>query len=148
MTTVKTPQKKQVEKLNEAVNEWLLLGEQIQKLKKQQEQLMQEVIEPFAVNYKSWFRDNKFELEAGYILWAAGRPKLVTAEGKTVTKQLKNLLVKRLPGEVVKQDVDITKLEKVLDENPLIRQTLEEYEVELVRMPSLQVKPYKAKKNA
>ncbi len=147
MTTVKTPQKKQLQKLNEAVNEWLLLGEQIQKLKKQQEELMQEVIEPFAVEYKPIFREGKFELEAGYILWAAGRPKLVTAEGKTVSKQLKNLLVKRLPGEVIKQDVDVTKLEKVLAENPVVRQALEELEVELVRTPSLQIKPYKAKKN-
>jgi len=147
MTVVKQLTKAQTRKVNQAVAEWLELGEQIQKLKKRQEELMQEVIEPFAVEYKPIFREGKFELEAGYILWAAGRPKLVTAEGKTVTKQLKNLLVKRLPGEVIKQDVDVTKLEKVLAENPVVRQALEELEVELVRTPSLQIKPYKAKKN-
>jgi len=146
MTTIRKSTRKQQEKLNQAVNEWLELASEIQKMKRKQDNLFKEVIEPFAMAHKSEFTDNKYELETGYLIWAKGRPRLVTSEGKSLNKEIKRLLIKRLPVEVIKQDVDMTQLEEVISENPLVKKALVEYELELVRNPSLQVKPYKAKK--
>jgi len=138
--------KNQMKKVSDAVAEYLALGEEVKKLQNAQKKLMAEVIEPFALQYKHMFRENKYEFDSGYILIGAGRTKLVTHDGKSVNKQLKQVLVKRLPGEVVKQEIDLTALEKAIETNPIVRKALEEFDVELLRTPSIQVKPYKPRK--
>ena len=136
-------------KVESAVQQYLELAQQIEQLKKEQKSLMEAVIEPFARKYEQVFEDGRYELESGYLLYAIGRAKLVTAEGKSVNKEVKKLLVKRLPQDVVKVDIDLKALEEALENgDDLVRSALEEYEVELVRSPSLQVKPYKARKSA
>ena len=137
--------RKQLIKVEAAVNEYLELSEQIRELKKRQEALVEEVIEPYAKENLEY--EDRLEFERGYIGWSKGRAKLVDERGKSITVLEKRALAKRLPEEYIKKDIDLSVIEKRYSEDKILQKIFTEYSIRLVREPNLMIKPLKARKS-
>ena len=139
------PTNRSLKKAEEALNEYLSIGADIERLKKRQKELYEEELLPFAERYLG--DDERIEIGEGYLRWQRGRAKLVDDRGKSVSASVRRLLVNKLPESFLKKDVEISAIEEALESgDKYVEKVLQEFRISLERGRILQIKALTPKK--